>query len=76
MVIRYRWGLIGLSSPVRCDGETFVLLLHGRLKAEEAMVEGLVSFEGDQQSATALYRWLGMPLHGWKMRVTRHGKAK
>jgi uncharacterized protein (TIGR03083 family) len=38
---------------IRCGGETFVLLMYGRIKPEAAMAEGCVSFEGDQQLVTA-----------------------
>jgi len=38
---------------IRCAGETFVLLMYGRIKPEAAIAEGRVSSEGDQQLVTA-----------------------
>ena len=37
----------------RCDGETFVLLMYGRIKPEAAIAEGRAFFEGDRQLVTA-----------------------
>jgi uncharacterized protein (TIGR03083 family) len=31
----------------RCDGETFVLLMYGRIRAQEAVSRGRMTFEGD-----------------------------
>jgi uncharacterized protein (TIGR03083 family) len=31
----------------RCDGETFVLLMYGRIRAQEAVSQGRMTFEGD-----------------------------
>jgi uncharacterized protein (TIGR03083 family) len=32
---------------VRCDGETFILLMYGRIRAQEAASQGRMTFEGD-----------------------------
>ena len=32
---------------VRCDGETFILLMYGRIRAHEAVSQGRMTFEGD-----------------------------
>ncbi len=37
----------------RCDGETFILLMYGRIRPEASIAEGRVSFEGDPQLVTA-----------------------
>jgi hypothetical protein len=31
----------------RCDGETFILLMYGRIRAQEAVSQGKMTFEGD-----------------------------
>ena len=36
-----------------CDGETFVLLMYGRLRAQEAVSQGRITFEGDTELAAA-----------------------
>jgi uncharacterized protein (TIGR03083 family) len=36
----------------RCDGETYVLVMYGRLKAETAMADGRLTFEGNAQLAS------------------------
>ena len=38
---------------VRCDGETFVLLMYGRIRAPEAVSQGRMTFEGDAELAAA-----------------------
>jgi hypothetical protein len=38
---------------IRCGGETFILLMYGRLQPDAAIAEGRVTFEGGQQLATA-----------------------
>jgi hypothetical protein len=37
----------------RCDGETFVLLMYGRLRAQEAVSQGRITFEGDAELVAA-----------------------
>ena len=37
----------------RCDGETFVLLMYGRIRAHEAVSQGKMTFEGDTELVTA-----------------------
>jgi uncharacterized protein (TIGR03083 family) len=37
----------------RCDGETFVLLMYGHLRAHEAVSQGRITFEGDTALAAA-----------------------
>lgn len=37
----------------RCDGETFVLLMYGRIRAQEAVSQGRMTFEGDTEFAAA-----------------------
>jgi len=37
----------------RCDGETFVLLMYGRIRAHEAVSQGRMTFEGDPALVTA-----------------------
>ena len=36
----------------RCDGETYVLVMYGRLKPESAMEDGRLTFEGDADLAS------------------------
>ena len=46
----------GLQTPdvtFRCDGETYVLVMYGRVKAEYAMADGYLTFEGDAELASA-----------------------
>jgi predicted lipid carrier protein YhbT len=31
----------------RCDGETFILLMYGRIRAQEVVSQGRMTFEGD-----------------------------
>jgi uncharacterized protein (TIGR03083 family) len=38
---------------VRCDGETFILLMYGRIRAQEAVSQGRITFEGDTELAAA-----------------------
>ena len=38
---------------VRCDGETFILLMYGRIRAQEAVSQGRITFEGDTALAAA-----------------------
>ena len=50
----------GDSTPdatFRCDAETFVLVLSGRLGPEAAIDEGRLTIEGDSELATAFGRW-------------------
>ena len=37
----------------RCDGETFILLMYGRIRAQEAVLQGRMTFEGDTALAAA-----------------------
>jgi SCP-2 sterol transfer family len=37
----------------RCDGDTFVLLMYGRIRAHEAVSQGRMTFEGDTEFAAA-----------------------
>ena len=37
----------------RCDGETYVLVMYGRLKPDAAMADGRLTFEGDAELAAA-----------------------
>jgi hypothetical protein len=37
----------------RCDGETFVLLMYGRIRAQEAIAQGKMTCAGDFESAVA-----------------------
>ena len=37
----------------RCDGETFVLLMYGRIRAHEAVSQGKMTFEGDAELVPA-----------------------
>jgi len=37
----------------RCDGETFVLLMFGRIRTPEAVSQGRITFEGDTELAAA-----------------------
>jgi uncharacterized protein (TIGR03083 family) len=42
----------------RCDGETFVLLIYGRIRAHEAVSQGKMTFEGDAELAAAFSQHL------------------
>jgi uncharacterized protein (TIGR03083 family) len=44
----------------RCDGETFILLMYGRIRAHEALSQGKLTFEGD----TALVVAFGQQFKG------------
>ena len=37
----------------RCDGETFILLMYGRIRAQEAVSQGKMTFEGDAELVAA-----------------------
>ena len=37
----------------RCDGETFVFLMYGRIGPEAAMANGRISYEGDEELVSA-----------------------
>jgi len=37
----------------RCDGETFILLMYGRIRAQEAISQGKLTFEGDTELVVA-----------------------
>ncbi|MCH8060972.1 MAG: maleylpyruvate isomerase family mycothiol-dependent enzyme [Chloroflexi bacterium] len=50
----------GSSTPdvtFRCDAETYVLVLSGRVRPEAAIENGRLSVEGDSELATAFGRW-------------------
>ena len=40
----------------RCDGETYVLVMYGRLKPDAAMADGRLTFEGDPELAAGFGR--------------------
>jgi len=42
---------------MRCDTETYVLLVYGRLDLEAAMASGRLMIEGDRELALAFGRW-------------------
>ena len=42
---------------VRCDTETYVLLVYGRLDLEAALASGRLMIEGDRELALAFGRW-------------------
>jgi hypothetical protein len=37
----------------RCDGETFILLIYGRVRAQEAVSQGRITFEGAPELVVA-----------------------
>ena len=45
------------GSLVRCDTETYVLLVYGRLDLEAALASGRLMIEGDPELALAFGRW-------------------
>ena len=50
----------GAASPhatFRCDTETYILIVYGRLNLDTAIASGRVSVEGDGQLASAFGRW-------------------
>ena len=50
----------GAASPhatFRCDTETYILIVYGRLDLDTAIASGRVGVEGDGQLASALGRW-------------------
>ena len=50
----------GAATPrvtVRCDTETYVLLVYGRLDLETALASGRLMIEGDRELAIAFGRW-------------------
>jgi hypothetical protein len=42
---------------VRCDTETYVLLVYGRLNLEDALASGRLMIEGDRELAIAFGQW-------------------
>ena len=46
-------GHVPADVTFRCDGETFVLLMYGRIRAHEAVSQGKMTFEGDIESVAA-----------------------
>ena len=52
---------LGQSKPevtFKCDAETLVLIMYGRLELEEAEHEKRISYEGDKSSALRFVGWL------------------
>jgi uncharacterized protein (TIGR03083 family) len=50
----------GTASPnvtFRCDTETYILLVYGRLNLDAALASGRLGVEGDRQLATAFGQW-------------------
>jgi uncharacterized protein (TIGR03083 family) len=46
-------GKAPVDVTVRCDGGTFILLMFGRIRAQEAVSQGRITFEGDTALAAA-----------------------
>jgi uncharacterized protein (TIGR03083 family) len=40
----------------RCDGETYILLMYGRIRAQEAVSQGKMTFEGDAALVAAFHQ--------------------
>jgi len=40
----------------RCDGETYVLVMYGRLSPEDAIAQGRLTFQGDSELAGSFGR--------------------
>jgi hypothetical protein len=42
---------------MRCDTETYVLLVYGRLNLEAALASGRLTIEGERELAIAFGQW-------------------
>ena len=52
-------GPAGVQEPdvtLQCDGETYVLVMYGRLKVMDALADGRLTFDGDPAVAVGFGR--------------------